>query len=236
MQKKLRKDNDKQLESMAKFENLPEFKVDKLSPMLLKKADKPFNSNDYIFELKFDGFRCIAEITKENTNLHSRRGGSFNSKFPELICLHKQCKSPCILDGEIVFINNLGVPDFSFLQKRRALLSKIQIEKYASEYPTTFVAFDIISANGKDLTIFPLLTRKDILKKLVNENSTINIIRYIENNGIDLFNAIKEKGLEGIIAKKKNSIYHIGKRRDDWVKITTKPHDEYRQFNNKLKK
>lgn len=216
---------------IKQLENLPIFKTQKLSPMLLKSEDQPFNNSDYIFELKFDGFRCIAEITKENTSLHSRNGRSFNRKFPELINIHKQCSSPCILDGEIVFINNLGVPDFSYMQKRNSLSNETKIKNLAKDNPVTFVVFDIIACGGKDTTKLPLMKRKEILQYVVSENHAINICRYTENSGIDLFNAIKEKHLEGIVAKKKNSFYHLGKRRDDWVKIRVLPHDEYRQFN-----
>lgn len=199
----------------------------KISPMLLKSVSKPFNNENYIFELKLDGIRCVAFCQKNETLLQNRRLKDISHVYPELINIHKQCKKNCILDGEIIYADDKGFPNFQILQKRNLLSGKLKIEKQSQKYPVSFVVFDILALGNKDITSLSLLKRKKILFNNIKENEFISIARYVSENGIDFFNKVKELSLEGIVAKNINSVYNIGQRTDSWLKIKNILSEDY---------
>lgn len=190
-----------------------------IKPMLLKTTSKPFDNKDYIFELKFDGIRCIAYCNKNQTKLFTRNNNEITLTFPELLQIHKQCKKSCVLDGEIVYVDQNGKLDFSALQKRLMTKTSSKIDKISKEYPASFVVFDILVLENKNLMNKPLMERKDNLNKNVKENDYITISKHIDTYGTKMFEFVKENNLEGIIAKNKNSLYFPGKRSDNWLKI-----------------
>lgn len=181
-----------------------------LAPMLLKQS-LPFDSHDYIFELKLDGFRCLAYLN-DTTALKSRNNKDLTDNFSELKNLHQYIKAPCVLDGELVILKD-GKPNFQELQNRTGL------KKVKTSNNATFVAFDILYIENEPLSNLPLLKRKKILQDNVTENNFLAYSRYIEKNGKQLFELVKSQGLEGIVAKNKNSLYYFGKRTEDWLKI-----------------
>ena len=139
--------------------------------------------------------------------------------YPELSQMSKCVKRRVILDGELVVLNKDGKPDFYALQRRSLMADSFKISLAAKSNPVQFVAYDIIYHNGKDLTDKPLMERKAILSKAVREGNNLTISRYIEKNGIAFFELAKSQELEGIVAKRKDGLYHIGKRTRDWLKI-----------------
>lgn len=181
--------------------------------MLLQTKDCAFDDENYIFELKLDGFRCLAYCDKKKTILKSRNGKNLGEVFDELTKLHMQCKENCVLDGEIVYVDENGCPNFEILQKRMRYKGK------NSSYQVCFFVFDILYYKNKDITKKTLMERKQILKNVIVENDYLKINSYIEKNGIELFRKVRELSLEGIVAKQKNSIYEIGKRSYSWLKI-----------------
>lgn len=187
--------------------------------MLLKKICQPFDSEDYIFELKLDGTRCLAYLDKNEATFINRRFRNITKTYPELNNLNKQVKDKCILDGEIVCLDETGKPSFNILQTRGLSTNPFKIAFNSKRYPAVFVAFDILYFEDKDITSLNLLKRKEILENNIIENEFINLMRYINENGIDFFQKVKEEKLEGIIAKLKHSTYQIGKRSGDWIKI-----------------
>ena len=189
------------------------------TPMLLKEIKKPFNDKNYIFELKFDGIRVLIYANPKNINIISRNGQNLTSKFPELLSIKNLVKDKCIFDGELVVLEN-GIPNFKKIMART--ISKKQ--DYLKS-PVSFVCFDIIYKN-KDLTNLPLIKRKEILNTYPDTDNFIKI-KYIKEQGTNLFKIIKQKNLEGIIAKKIESKYHINKRTDDWVKIKNIKTDDF---------
>ena len=195
------------------------FEQKNISPMLLKEIRKPFDDDNYIFELKLDGIRCIAYLTENQTILANKRNKNITLIYPELSDIHKQANAKCILDGEIVVTGKNGFPDFFALQRRSLLNDKFKIEMASKENPVNFVAYDILYYDGKNLTNLDLMRRKSILAKTVQENNYISISRFIENKGIALFNQTKNLGLEGIVAKRKDGKYKLGKRSNEWIKI-----------------
>lgn len=187
--------------------------------MLLESEKLPFNDKDYIYELKLDGIRCVAYLDSDKTILRNKRNKDITSVYPELNNIHKQAKEKCIIDGELVVISKNGTPDFFALQKRSLLTDKFRIEIESEKTKVHFVAYDILFLKDKELINKPLLERKELLKKTIKENEFLSISRYIEEKGIELFNQTKKLNLEGIVAKKKDSVYELGKRSKNWIKI-----------------
>ena len=190
-----------------------------ISPMLLEVKKQPFDDENYIFELKLDGIRCIAYLDKDNTYLRNKRNKELIDIYPELKNIHKQAKKRCILDGELVVLNADGSPNFSLLQKRSLLSDPLKIEFESEKHKVHFVAYDILYLGSENLIDRPLIERKQLLAKNIKENDDLSISRYIEGQGIKLFNLTKKLKLEGIVAKEKNSTYEIGKRSKNWIKI-----------------
>lgn len=196
----------------------------KFEPMLLDEIDKPFNSNDYIFELKFDGIRALIYISKSEFKIINRHQKDITYLYPELKQLQNTIDGKVIFDGEIICMEN-GLPSFSKIQKRSNIKDKEKIENQVKNNPVTFICFDILYQN-KDLTKYSLLRRKEILNKY-DSNDFFVKIKYIENTGIKFFQKIKKQSLEGIVAKLKTSKYEINTRSKDWIKIKNFQQEEF---------
>lgn len=189
-----------------------------ISPMLLNEAKEPFDDKDYIYELKLDGIRCIAYVEPKGVVLQNKRYKDVTEIYPELSEMKKCVKKKTVLDGELVVLKS-GKPDFYALQKRSLMGDQFKIKLAARKNPVQFAAYDILYYDGKDLADKPLMERKAILQEKVTEGNGLSISRYIEEQGIAFFALAKEQELEGIVAKKKDGLYHIGKRTSEWIKI-----------------
>jgi len=193
------------------------FKEKNIKPMLISEMTEPFNDPDWIYELKFDGIRCIAYLDKD-TELRNKRNLRLLPKFPELTDIYKNVKERCILDGELVILKD-GTPDFFEIQKRALTSNNFKIRLSSDKYPASFVAFDILYLVDKELTNLPLIERKSILSETVTESPKLAISRYIPEKGIELFEIAKAQNLEGVVAKKKDSRYYFDKRTKEWIKF-----------------
>lgn len=189
-----------------------------IKPMLISEQKEAFNSEDYIFELKLDGLRCIAYLDKDSTDLRNKRDFKLLPKFPELESINMYAKEKCILDGELIALNK-GVPDFYELQRRTMISDPFKMQIAGKKYPISFVAYDIIYYKDKLVTDLPILERKKLLDKSIEEIDRLAISRFIENNGKVLYKLAEEQKLEGIIAKRKDSKYKFDKKSKDWIKI-----------------
>lgn len=189
-----------------------------IKPMLISEMQDPFNSVDYIYELKLDGLRAIVYLDETSTDIRNKRNLKLLPKFPELTDLHLQINKKCIIDGELVVLKN-GVPDFYELQKRTMLTNSFKITLANSKYPASFVAYDIICYGDKQVTSLPLIERKKLLEEVVNENTKFAISRYIPEHGIQLFELADKQKLEGVVAKEKMSKYYFDKRTKEWIKF-----------------
>ena len=192
------------------------WKNNKWQPMLLKEVKKPFNDSNYIYELKFDGYRAIIFADPNHVKVHNRKGEDITFLYPELQTIKQLVKKNMIFDGEIVMLEN-GVPSFKKLQARAHLKKKDKIMYQSKQNPVLFMCFDVLY-DGQDLCKYPLVDRKKYLSK-VKDNDTFIKVKEIDTMGIPFFKEVKKRNLEGIIAKKKNSIYEINKRTDSWLKI-----------------
>jgi bifunctional non-homologous end joining protein LigD len=189
-----------------------------VKPMLIKDMLNPFNSPNYIYELKLDGIRCIAYLDETSTDLRNKRNDLLLPRFPELSGINAFVKSKCILDGELIVIKK-GVPDFSEVQRRSLMSDRFKIQLASSQYLASFVAYDILYINKKQITDMPLIERKKLLEETVHENVNLAISRYVPEHGIELFNLAKQQNLEGVIAKAKDSKYLLDRLTQDWIKF-----------------
>lgn len=194
------------------------FEQKNISPMLLKEIKEPFDDENYIFELKLDGIRCLAFIDNKSVYLQNKRHKDVTDLYPELSDIYKCVKHRAILDGELVIIKD-GKPDFYAIQKRSLMNDEFKIFLAARKNHVQFVAYDILYYNHENLTNFPLLKRKSYLDRYIKEGYGLSVSRYINEKGIDFFNLAMKEKLEGIVAKEINGLYHIGKRTSDWIKI-----------------
>lgn len=194
------------------------FESKDIKPMLIGKNQEAFDSPDYIYELKLDGERCIAYLDKDVTELRNKRNMKMLAEVPELTNIHKQVKKRCILDGELIVIKS-GKPDFYEIQKRSLMSNTFKIQLASSKLPASFTAFDILYYQDHSVTNLPLMERKKLLEKVINENERLAISRYIEEQGIQFYQLAKQNDLEGIVAKRKNSKYYSDRKTKDWVKI-----------------
>ena len=193
-------------------------------PMLLDEKKEPFNSSEYLFELKFDGTRTLIFVEPSKIKIVNKRGNILNETYPELQSIKKLVNSKCIFDGEIVLMID-GKPSFKKLQERALLKDKFKISLIKKEFPVTFVCYDIIY-EGKDLTELPLSQRKNILLKYPDTDFFVKT-KFILTYGEEFYKAIRKENLEGIVAKKLDSTYKINKRSKDWIKIKNLKEEEF---------
>jgi len=183
-------------------------------PMNSKPAPAPFSGEDWIFEIKWDGVRAIAYVN-ENLSVLSRNGKELTGRFPELEEL-RSLAPHTVLDGEIVAMSG-GLPDIQELLPR--VVSRGRGTRSPGTIPITYVVFDILEQEGVPLVGLPLTERKRILLQRVKEGPHVVISEPVESLGKEYFQAAVLKGLEGVMAKRKDSIYEPGVRSDNWLKI-----------------
>jgi bifunctional non-homologous end joining protein LigD len=183
-----------------------------LSPMLASERFEPFDSPEFIYELKWDGYRCIAHCNIAEVKLISRNGASYNNAFIPVVKELQKHSYNAVLDGEIVVLDENGIPQIKL----------IELFQSSGKGKIEFHVFDILFLNGKDLTKVPLIKRKQILRKILVNNEVVKYCDHFTENGAEFFSLVKEQGLEGIVAKKKESLYYPGERSKEWIKITVR--------------
>jgi bifunctional non-homologous end joining protein LigD len=182
-----------------------------IEPMLATLIKEPFDHPDWFFEMKWDGYRAIAEIQGGDVSLYSRNRISFNRKFSPVVDALKKFRFEAVLDGEIVVVDDRGHPDFQMLQ---------DYQKSGNGHLLYYV-FDLLHLEGHDLTNLPLLKRKELLKKILPSDPKIKFSDHVGKEGVLFFRVVKEKGLEGIMAKHTQSTYRMGMRSRQWLKVKT---------------
>ena len=187
-------------------------------PMLATSVDAPFDDPAWLFELKWDGYRALAQIDRDGKlTLVSRNGKDFAAKFPEFASLAESfTERPVIVDGEIVVLDKKGRSSFGALQERLDRFGRVNPSKFA----VTFVVFDLLYGNGRDLRKEPLEKRKAILESILTGKGPVLFSKHVLGQGKQLFELAAERGLEGIIAKRRDSRYEE-RRSKAWLKIKT---------------
>ncbi|MFB6453858.1 non-homologous end-joining DNA ligase [Chitinophaga sp. Hz27] len=182
-----------------------------VKPMLATLANKSFDNADWLYEIKWDGYRAIGYLDKNKAHIVSRNQLSFDKKFPVITAALKEWNIKAVVDGEIVAPNEHGDPDFQRLQNYLKFGSSTQIVYYV---------FDLLWYEGRDLRQEPLIARKELLRQLLPSNDdTIRFSDHIIENGTAFYEAAVKRGLEGVMAKKTDGAYISGRRTDSWLKI-----------------
>src|SRR3954468_957626 len=190
-----------------------------IQPMLATLVDEPFSDDDWLFEIKWDGYRAVAFIENGKIRLVSRNQNEFTPEFPELQALAKEVNAKeAVLDGEIVALDEHGRPSFSLMQQRSGLTIGPKRRAKDRSVPIAFYAFDLIYADGYDLSRVDLEKRKEALASLLRTSELIRYSEHFIGQGEELYRAAREQKLEGIVAKKRNSCY-IQKRNREWLKM-----------------
>ncbi len=194
-----------------------------INPMLAKVAKKPIDRDDWLHEIKWDGVRAIVYYGwtgKQSVSISSRSGKNLTERFPELQSMTLNCTT-AILDGEIIGVEN-GKNSFKKVASRVHLDNKMKTEYLAKHDPCTFVAFDLLALNGEDIMRKQLITRKELLALVLSEETETEAYfttSYIEGAGESLYEQAVDAGMEGVMAKKMDSIYQQGVRSDSWLKV-----------------
>jgi len=185
-----------------------------ITPMVAKLVKEPFDREGWLFELKWDGFRAIAEKDKLGVRLYSRKHNDFNKRFPTIAHAVKALDN-VILDGEICTLDEHGHPRFEWLVNRGPQKGTI-----------VYYVFDLLRLGDKDLGSQPLYRRKSLLQKLLRKNDTLRYVDHIEGEGLAMFAGSLALGLEGIVAKDSKSPYVEGPRvTGHWLKINDKNYE-----------
>jgi bifunctional non-homologous end joining protein LigD len=194
-----------------------------IHPMLATPTAKAFDDPDWLFEIKWDGYRAVAFIEDGRLRLVSRNQNDLTAQFPELGSLPQFVKAErAILDGEIVALDDEGRPSFSLMQQRTGFQPGKRRLARREGVPVIYYAFDLLYLDGLDLRRVALEQRKQLLqdriKVRIKVGGVIQFSDHYAEKGLALFEAAKERGLEGIVAKKRSSAYQE-KRSRDWLKI-----------------
>jgi len=192
-------------------------------PMLAQAADRPFNRAGWLFEIKWDGVRALGFVRRigatQEIALYSRTLNRINAQFPEVVeSLANLDGDGAVLDGEIIAPDEHGRPSFARMQERFHLEQESEVRKAAERISVAYAVFDCLYWDGRDLRAHPLSARRRVLEELTLPAGMFRSDT-VEGEGLTLFEAARQHGLEGIIAKKAGSPYRPGTRSPDWVKI-----------------
>jgi bifunctional non-homologous end joining protein LigD len=188
----------------------------RVKPMLATLVREPFDRQGWLFEVKWDGYRAIADVRRGHVSLYSRNEKPFDARFPSIVESLTDLGHDAILDGEVVVLDNHGRSSFQLLQNYQK----------TGKGRLLYYVFDILSLDGRDLRHEPLRKRKVQLASLLKGIPNVLFSEHVEGDGTAFFEAAREKGLEGIVAKDGSSPYREGQRTADWLKIKTHDRQE----------
>src|SRR5579864_6167560 len=186
-------------------------------------AEAPFSSPDYLFEVKWDGLRCILfRDVDGRVRLQDRSLRDITTDLPEVVAAARRVPPGSVIDGELVATDSEGRPDYHRLRQRLAGGARL-----SDEVPAAYLAFDALYLEGRPLMRQPVLRRRARLAKAVEAGGHIFVPDHIEEDGVELFEACLERGLEGVVAKHKLSPYVPGQRSPFWLKVKAVKSDDF---------
>ncbi|NUM81517.1 hypothetical protein HUU42_11990 [bacterium] len=194
---------------------------DTIEPMLADSRSDVPTSDDYLFEVKWDGIRALIAVDEGKIRIHSRNQMDITAQFPELAIPESFRVSGALFDGEIVCLDDSGKPIFKNVIHRMQQKSEGAIVRAKAKFPAVCYVFDLLYLDGRPVVHEPLARRREWLEDVVRKDSSYRVSVTVDE-GKELFEAAKQIGLEGIMAKRKNSAYLPGKRSDHWMKIKTR--------------
>lgn len=186
-----------------------------IKPMLAHSFDEAFDRKNWIFELKWDGYRAICEVEKGKVKLYSRNFLDYTKRFASVSDSFKSYPKDMVLDGELVVVDKTGRPQFGLIQ-----------DYPEGEGTLLYYVFDILYYDGHDLVQLPLIKRKELLKEVLPDLPNVRFSDYVLDEGKSFFSITQKLKLEGIMAKNAESEYHIGERSENWLKIRTQKRQE----------
>lgn len=203
------------------------FQSKNIHPMLIEESCEPFDDQNFIYEIKWDGIRCIIYLDPDQheVQIRNKKNTEYLSCFPELESLWTHVSQKCILDGELITLIH-GKPDFHCVQARTLMQQPLKINLASRNTPATFIAFDMLYYQNQNINNLPLLERKEYLFNSFQDTNHL-VKSWYTSAGITLYKEVEKQGLEGIVAKKKNSIYRFGKRSNDWIKSKVMQDDDF---------
>ncbi|HWW89727.1 MAG TPA: DNA ligase D [Solirubrobacteraceae bacterium] len=194
----------------------------RVAPMLARPGALPSDERQWAFEIKWDGVRAIAYSQPGELRLQSRNLKEITDSYPELARLNRNLSShSAILDGEIVAFDGDGRPSFGALQPRMHVTSRSHAKRLAAATPVTYVIFDLLWLDGHSLMELAYLERRERLVALKLSGESWQTPEHVIGEGSQLLRLSRERGLEGIVAKRSSSIYQPGVRSRDWIKVKT---------------
>lgn len=199
-----------------------------IQPMLAMLGGEPFDSPARVFEIKWDGVRALAFLEAGTVRVQDRYLRDVTERYPELHHLSRQVQATgTVLDGEIVVLNEAGQPDFARLRERLTAGNVEEARRLAGRAPVTFQAFDILYYNGRSVMDHPLWRRRRLLGQAVRPGGSLAVPGYLESEGVAFFEAARQHGLEGIVAKERESGYLPGQRSRAWLKLKVHHKEEF---------
>jgi DNA ligase D-like protein (predicted ligase) len=200
-----------------RLDSLPKRKAEFIEPMDCAPVPKLPDGPQWLFEIKLDGYRAVAVKTDRSVHLFSRRNKSFNRQYPYLVEALADLPDGTVVDGEVVALDESGRPNFNLLQGFRSQASRIH-----------YFIFDLLIFQDRDFTRFPLTKRRELLNSHIKINSgRIRLAEQFQARANDMIAAVRQQHLEGVIGKRKDSLYEPGKRTGAWVKYRVNRGQEF---------
>lgn len=202
-----------------------------MKPMLAESRPRPFNDEGYLWEIKYDGARCMIVLDNGKVSLFGRSGADYTKTFPEVAAGLEINAESALIDGEIICLGEDGEPNFRKLQQRVHRTKVLAIRIGAEAIPATFCAFDLCYLNGRDLTTLgaklPLEQRKTLLQRVLKVNDRTQLVEHVVGNGVEYFQMAMQRGLEGVMGKDRNGLYYPGQRHPAWIKVKGVEEDSF---------
>jgi bifunctional non-homologous end joining protein LigD len=196
--------------------------------MLAARGEEPFDSPSHLYEVKWDGSRALAFVEGQEVRLQDRFLRDVTALYPELRPIARLVRGGnAVLDGEIVALDEAGRPHFSRLRERLAARDGTEAGSLAERTPVTFEAFDILYWRGRSVMDYSLGRRKSLLRQAVRPSGPLAVPEFVDREGVAFFEAAREHGLEGIIAKERESAYLPGQRSPAWLKLNIYEREQF---------
>ena len=192
-----------------------------IEPMLATLATRPFDSPDWLFEIKWDGYRVEAIVREGTVRTFTRNGRDASTYFPNLLApVTWIAATDAVIDGEVVALDPEGAPSFELLQQR------ISGDPAVAEAPLVYMAFDLLHLDGRSLILVPLEDRKRLLRSVLRDHARVRFAAHVTGDGKAFYEAAAGRGLEGVVAKERKSRYEPGRRSRSWLKIKARLEQE----------
>jgi DNA ligase D-like protein (predicted ligase) len=187
-----------------------------VEPMECAIVSKLREGLDWVYEVKLDGYRGIAVKSDDKVSLFSRRRKLFNQQYPYIVEALSNLPNGIVIDGEIVALDDSGRPEFNLLQNYRRDAGRIR-----------YFVFDLLCYQNRDTTCLPLIERRELLRSVKFQSPRIQFLDFLETSAANMVAAAKQQGLEGVVAKRKDSLYQPGRRTGAWVKYRINQGQEF---------